>query len=293
VEVDIATFARRRLGPAFVLHAYPSGKLESVSDGGAKPIAAETFGKAVTYAAQILDDQNWTCEFRIPVASLGVDPSDLKSLRFNLGLRRNGAAGGPWFAAVNTHGANYELADGAVLQLDPRVHADAPNLLTKGRFEDEDLSPWRISTNGKDPVPEQTVQRVVKGRRGDGCAQLQANDAEAMKQRVFKWTYPLPDTVVAPGVYCLSYEVRILERLKPRGSMGSFNSYLHIQKNGKAGGNLGQNKAMLLDTGGGWLRRDFVIEIPANVKPSMISLQLHHATGIVLLDNVSLIRCQE
>jgi hypothetical protein len=100
--------------------------------------------------------------------------------------------------------------------------------------------------------------------------------------------------VVAPGTYCLSYEVRIPEkRLTPRGPMGSFNSYLHMQRNGKAGGNLGQSKSMLLDTGEGWLRRDFVIDVPANVTPSMISLQLHHATGTVLLDNVSLIRCQE
>jgi hypothetical protein len=294
VEVDLATYAHRRIGPAFVLHAWPSGKVESVTIGGAEPAAAATFGKAVTYAARILDDQSWTCEFRIPFTSFGVDPSDVKYLRFNLGLRRNGATGGPWFAAVNAHGPNYAMAEAAVLQFDPRVRADAANLVTNGRFEAEDLAPWRLSTNSKDPVPEDTVQRVEKGRRGDGCIQLQASDAEAMKQRVFKWTYPLPDTVVAPGTYCLSYEVRIPEkRLTPRGPMGSFNSYLHMQRNGKAGGNLGQSKSMLLDTGEGWLRRDFVIDVPANVTPSMISLQLHHATGTVLLDNVSLIRCQE
>jgi hypothetical protein len=294
VEVDLASFARRKIGPAFVLHAYPSGKLESVADGGAKPAAAQAFGQAVTYAARILDDQTWTCELRVPFSAFGIDRSDLNHLRFNLGLRRNGAQGGPWFAAVNTHGPNYALADGALLQLDPRVKATAPNLLTNGRFEDDDLSPWRISTNSKAPVPEQTVQRVAMGRRGDGCVQLQASDPEAMKERVFKWTYPVPDTVVAPGTYCLSYEIRIVDgSLKPRGPMGSFNSYLHVSRNGMAGGNLGQNKSVLLGTGEGWLRRDFVIDVPANVTPSMISLQLHRATGALLLDNVSLIRCQE
>jgi len=293
-ELAVATDVRRRLGPAFVLHAYPSGKLESMTDGGAKPAAAQAFAKAVTYAARILDDQTWTCELRIPFKILGVDRSDMRHLRFNLGLRRNGAAGGPWFAAVKTGGTNYDLAGGGVLQLDPRVAAGAPNLLTNGRFEDEDPAPWHLTTNGKEPTPENTAQRVQLGRRGDWCVQLQADDKEAMKKRVFKWISPMPEGVVAPGTYCLSYEVRVVgRRLVPGDKSGSFNSYLHMNRNGKSGGNLGQRKAMLVTTGERWLRRDFVIDVPEHVTPSMISLQLHRATGTVLLDNVSLIRCQE
>ena len=294
IEVDLATFSRRRMGPVFVLHGYPSGKVESVTDGGADAEFARRFGAAVSYKARILDEQSWTCELRVPLAAFGVDLSDINYLRFNLGLRRNGAAGGPWFAAVRTGGANYELATAAVLHLDRGVRADAGNLLTGGDFESEDTTPWRLSTNRPDPAPDGTVTRVQTGRRGDWCMQLSAADPEMMKERVFKWTHPLQDIVTAPGRYCLSYEVRVVGRaLKPGHAMGSFNSYLHITRNDKPGGNLGQRDSMVTSTGDRWVRRDVVVDVPADVVPSMVSLQLHRATGTVLIDNVRLVRCTD
>ena len=293
IEVAVATEVRRRLGPVFVLHAYPSGTLESTTDGGATPEAARAFGQAVAFAPRILDDQIWNCELRIPFAALGVDRSDLRHLRFNLGLRRNGAPGGPWFAAAPTGGANYQVANAAVLLLDERIAADAANLLPGGQFEDDEQTPWRVSSNSQEPLPEGAVQRVRLGRDGGACMQLRSDDPEAMATRVFKWTCPLPKTVVAPGSYCLSYDVRIVgPKLTPRDKMGSFNAYLHVTRDGKSGGNLGQADSMLLTTGDRWLRRDFVIDIPEHVVPTMVSLQLHRATGTVLLDNVSLLPCR-
>lgn len=294
IELDFATERQRRLGPVFVLHAYPSGVLESVAAGGATAEAAQAFGAAVTYAVRIESDTAWTAEWRIPFAAFGLDRSDLRSLRFNLGLRCNGAPGGPWFALAKTGGANYDLARGAVLQLDAQVAAEAVNLLTNGRFETADLAPWKLTGNAKTEFPADTVQWVQQGLRGDGCVQLQGHDADAMKEGVYKWTYPLPNTVVAPGSYCLSYDVRVVDRhLVPRGDMGSFNGYLHVSRGGKPGGNLGQTPSVLVATDDRWLHRDFRIDVPAGVVPSMISLQLHHATGTVLLDNVSLLPCQE
>ncbi|MCK5802840.1 MAG: right-handed parallel beta-helix repeat-containing protein [Lentisphaeria bacterium] len=291
VEFDFATYSRRRTGAVFVLHGYPSGRLESVTDGGADAESSARFGVAVTYAARILADGVWSCELRVPLAALGVDVSDLQHVRFNLGLRSNGAEGGPWFAAVKTGGANYYLRDGAALLFDRRVRADAVNLLKTGGFENEENGPWVLTSNRREPLPPETVQRLARGRGGAHCIQLLSQDKEMMVERVLKWTHPLKQ-LSAPGLYCLSYDVCVpSRRLAPCGGMGSFNSYVHIRPNGKGGRNKGQRESMLTSTGGRWIRRDFMIDIPAGAVPSMVSLQLHHATGAVLIDNVSLVSC--
>ena len=75
--------------------------------------------------------------------------------------------------------------------------------------------------------------------------------------------------------------------------MGSFNSYLHVRSANKPGGNLGQRPSMITETGDRWMRREFVIDVPAGVSPTTLSLQLHRATGTVLVDNVSLVRGSE
>ena len=291
VEFDLAPFSRRTVGKVFVLYGYPSGKLESVTDGGADAESARRFGQAVAYAARIQDNGVWTCELRVPVDAFGVDLSDIKHLRVNLGLLKNAARGGPWFAAVRTGKANHALANGAMLLFDKGVRVSAENLLTGGDFEADNTSPWRVSTNRREPVPEGTFQRVRQGRRGDWCMRIQADDAQAMRERVFKWTHPIGEIVQAPGTYVLSYEVRVVGgSLSPKDNMGSFNSYLHVQSAGKPGGNVGQRPSMITDTQDRWVRREFVIDVPPGVSPATLSLQLHRATGSVLVDNVCLVR---
>ena len=294
IEVDLATVLRRRVAAAFVLRAYPSGKLESVTDGGVDAESARRFGAAVEFAARPADDTTWNCELRIPLNAFAIDGEGPAEFRFNLGLRLDGAPGGPWFAAARTGGPHHLLAKAAVLQLDRSVRADPPNLLTDGTFESQDNLPWRLGSNSSDPLPDGAIQRVRQGLHQDWCIRIHSDDEETMRQRVIKWTHPLLGTVEAPGRYCLSYNVRVVgERLLPQQDMGSFNSYLHIQQNGKLAGNLGQRPSMLTTTGDRWIRRDLIMNVPANVKPSMLSLQLHQATGTVLLDNVSLIRCED
>jgi hypothetical protein len=293
VEVDLARVQRRRPGPAFVLHAYPSGKLESVTDGGVDTEAARRFGAAVAYAARVGGAAAWSCEFRVPLAALGVDGEEPGEIRFNLALRHKGAPRGPWFAAVKTGGPNYAMAKAGALRFDRSIAADAPNLLTGGAFDSEDTSPWRLGANRSVPLPQGTIQHVRQGLHRDGCIRIHADDAEAMKERVIKWMHPLGGAAASPGRYCLAYSVRVVGNpLSPQGGMGSFNSYLHIQRNGSPGGNLGQRPSVLTTTGNRWIRRDFVIDVPANVKPNMISLQLHQATGTVLVDSVSLLPCR-
>ncbi len=291
VEFDFAMFSRRQIGDVHVLRGYPSGELESVCDGGASAESAQRFGAAVSYAARIAEDGSWTCELCVPLGAFSTDLSDIRHVRFNLGLRQNGVEGGPWFAAVKTGGANYELQQGGMLLLDRHFRADAQNLVRGGDFRTEAGSLWQISTNRSEPIPDGSVERVRSDRRGAWCTQLKATDREAMKERVLKWTYAIGDVVQSPGTYALSYEVRVVgTKVSPKHHTGGFNTYLHVRRGGKPGGNLGQRESTLSSTRDRWVRREFVIDVPPGVAPAMLSLQLHRATGTVLVDNVCLLR---
>ena len=290
VELDFRAVVRKKPGPTFVLHGFPSGASESCSDAGASVDAAKRLGSAVEYAAHI-GQREWTAEFCIPFAAIGVSLKDIELLRFNLGARRNAGEGGPWYAYQKTGSANYDVDEAALLLLHPAVPASATNIVANGSFEAEGLAPWALSSNSRQPIRKGTVTRVQEGRDGGWCIRLQSPDAQTMEKRVFKWTHPVTGKVT-PGKYHLSYDVR-LRGLTPRGKMGSFNSYVHVRRNGKSGGNIGQMDSMLECADADWTRCDFILTVPEGAEPSMLSLQLHRATGTVWIDNVSLSRCGE
>jgi hypothetical protein len=75
--------------------------------------------------------------------------------------------------------------------------------------------------------------------------------------------------------------------------MGSFNSYIHARRNNRPGGNIGQTESMFEAAEMDWTRRDFILVLPTGAEGSMVSLQLHRATGTVWIDNVSLLRCSK
>ncbi len=287
VEVDFCTVEGKQLGPAFVLHGFPSGKFESVTAGGASAADAQRLAAAVRYAARV-GSAEWTAEFRIPFAAMGVRAAPPERLRFNLGARRQAAEGGPWFALQNTGGANYDLESAARLALRPVVNASEPNLLKNGSFESPDLSAWRLTSNSREPIPKDTARRVREGRDAGWCIRLECRDTALMKRRVLKWIQPLPRGL-GPGRYVLAFDVRI-EGLRPRGDMGSFNAYLHVKHGGKRGRNLGQSDTMETQPNLPWTRREVVVTVNPGDIPSMVSLQLHRATGAVWVDNVSLTR---
>ena len=221
---------------------------------------------------------------------MGLEPDEIDQLRFNVGARRNGSTPGPWYALAPTGGANYDVAKAASLRLRSAVPAEAPNRLQNGSFEADDLSPWQLTTNSAEPVPADTVERVQEARDAGWCVRLQSNDAEMMANRVLKWTHPIGGIMEA-GTYLLSYDIRV-EDLEPRGPMGSFNSYVHVRRDGEPGGNIGQQESLAEVRSAPWTRRESVLVVPEGVEPSMISLQLHRATGTVWIDNVSLVRCE-
>ncbi|NOX55701.1 MAG: hypothetical protein GXP27_14925, partial [Planctomycetes bacterium] len=181
----------------------------------------------------------------------------------------------------------------ARLQLRPIARADQPNLLKNGSFEREDLAPWRVSSNSRQPLPKGAVRRVREGRDGGWCIRLESSDAQAMKKRVLKWTHPTHPASLPPGKYILSYDLRV-SQLTPRGPMGSFNSYLRVAPPNapRSGRNLGQSESRFENSDLPWTRRELILTLPDGMQASMVSLQLHQATGTVWIDNVSLLRCE-
>ena len=290
VEVDFCTVIGKKPGPAFVLHGFPSGKFESVTTGGAPSADAQRLGSAVQYAARV-GSTEWTAEFCIPFAAMAPHGGEWKYLRFNLGARCNDAPRGPWFALQNTKGPNYDLDRAALLVLRPAALARAGNMLKNGSFESADLSAWRLTSNSREPIPKDAARRVREGRDAGWCVKLQCQNPALMKRRVFKWMQPLPPEL-APGRYSLSFDVRV-QGLTPRGPMGSFNAYMHVKRGGKSRANLGQQDGLIDQSNLPWTRKEIIVTTNKGDVLSMVSLQLHHATGTVWIDNVSLVRCQD
>jgi len=105
-EICLQDVSGAKPGPVFIVQGYPSGKHESKIDAGAPPAAALKLGEAVTYAATIGEGQ-WSGEWRIPFAALGVDPAKTTSLLFNIGVLKQ--AEKQWIAWVSTGGAPWHM----------------------------------------------------------------------------------------------------------------------------------------------------------------------------------------
>ncbi len=76
-------------GPILVLRGWPSGHFESSQEAGAPAAVAERAAQGVEYAAGIVGPAQWTCEWRIPLASLGIEPDPALRLDFNISVRKS------------------------------------------------------------------------------------------------------------------------------------------------------------------------------------------------------------
>ena len=123
---QISTVVDGKTGPVFVLHGFPSGKMESVTDAGATEPQAASLAETVVFGARIGTD-GWTAEFKIPFAEIDLVPAKLETFRFNLGLRTGSPEPGEWYAWVRTGRANYAVARAGELRLTPVCRASAPS----------------------------------------------------------------------------------------------------------------------------------------------------------------------
>jgi hypothetical protein len=101
-------------GPVLNLYGYPDGTIESLTIAGASAAQAEQLKQGVTYAAR-RTDKGWECEWRLPWSATGIDPTKVKRLRFNLGVRKVEDAA--WVVWRGTGGYNFDVAKAGVLVL--------------------------------------------------------------------------------------------------------------------------------------------------------------------------------
>ena len=101
--------------PIFVLHGFPNGECQSVTEAGAPEAAAAALGKAARYAAQV-GAQSWTAEWLIPLAEVGIEYRPELTLDFNLGVRR--LATKEWIVWAGTRSQNWRLDEAGAIVLE-------------------------------------------------------------------------------------------------------------------------------------------------------------------------------
>ncbi|MGD9518485.1 MAG: right-handed parallel beta-helix repeat-containing protein [Armatimonadota bacterium] len=88
VEIALQNVAAGKDAPILVLRGYPSGHFESSDEAGAPKSAVERAAQGVEYKASVVDSGRWIAEWRIPFASLGIDPTKQRRFAFNLSVHK-------------------------------------------------------------------------------------------------------------------------------------------------------------------------------------------------------------
>ena len=116
VEIAIAELTGDDLGPIVVLRGYADGHWESSPEAGAPPAAVERAREGVRYAAQVKGKTIWSCEWAIPFAALGIDPTTRNPrLAFNLSVRK--PAGDEWITWSKAGGSTWNVRESGLLWL--------------------------------------------------------------------------------------------------------------------------------------------------------------------------------
>jgi len=117
VEIAIRNPGAGKSAPILILRGFPSGHMESSDEAGAPEKAVQAAAQEVVYKAKVVDKTRWTTEWRIPFASLGIDPAKHKKLALNLSARKS--AGPVWQMWQGTGGCTWQVDRGGVLELLP------------------------------------------------------------------------------------------------------------------------------------------------------------------------------
>jgi len=116
IEVSFREAGGKKPAPTFMLWGTVDGRFNSTTQEGASPAQVKLLEDSVSYAARVEKD-GWACEWRIPLSKLGIDPGKVKTLQFNLGVRRTTPS--CWIAWVPTGGRICDVASAGELRLEP------------------------------------------------------------------------------------------------------------------------------------------------------------------------------
>jgi len=102
--------------PIMVLRGFPSGYFESSQEANASSFDARRAAEGVQYAATMDTPGVWTAEWRIPFASLGIDPARDERLAFNLTVRKT--ADNQWRLWRGTGTSTWEVFEAGFIELE-------------------------------------------------------------------------------------------------------------------------------------------------------------------------------
>lgn len=106
VEIALRKFGDVQ-APTLVLRGYAGGSFESSTEAKADPASARRAAEGVRYAAKPVNAGLWTCEWCIPLASLGVAPGSEQSFHANFTVRK--VADNLWVMWAGTTGFSWEV----------------------------------------------------------------------------------------------------------------------------------------------------------------------------------------
>jgi hypothetical protein len=115
VEIAFRNPALGKSAPILLLRGFASGYFESSDEAKAPPTAVRRAAEGVVYQARVVGPDRWTAEWRIPFASLGIDPSKQTRYAFNLSLLKS--ARPLWQMWCGTGGNTWWLDQAGLIEL--------------------------------------------------------------------------------------------------------------------------------------------------------------------------------
>ncbi|NCO39277.1 MAG: hypothetical protein COZ06_11785 [Armatimonadetes bacterium CG_4_10_14_3_um_filter_66_18] len=114
VELSLRGVNTAEVTPIFVLWGTVDGTFQGSTAMGASAAQIARLQRSARYAAR-LGDAEWTCEWQLPFAALGMIAAPAKGLKLNVGLRT--LADDSWAAWVPTGGRVCEVDLAGEVQL--------------------------------------------------------------------------------------------------------------------------------------------------------------------------------
>ena len=115
VEIALRNPHGGRNAPILVLRGYPNGRFESSGEARAPAQVVEAAGKAVTFAAKVVDPAHWTAEYCIPLDLVGVNATPGVMIECNISVRKT--ADISWSMWQGTGGMTWDTGKAGILKL--------------------------------------------------------------------------------------------------------------------------------------------------------------------------------
>mgnify|MGYP006415950871 FL=1 len=115
VEIALRNPQAGKDSPIFVLRGYPDGTFQSSGEAKAPADVVEAAGKAVTFAAKVVDKGQWTAEYRNPLSLFGADQGSGLVLECNISVRK--IADLSWSMWQGTGGWSWQADKAGLLHL--------------------------------------------------------------------------------------------------------------------------------------------------------------------------------